>query len=808
MLSSVAGLRRNAAAALVCLAATSFAGARDEVLFTSSVSYCEPPELVLVQQFDIVYFAANQSIFFNVSAASVESNVNVTANLLVNVYGMKPLNLTIDLCNILNGALCPLPTYNFTGSETLQLPSSIDITSELPSIAYRIPDLEAFAQLTLTSVDTNEVKACIQSTLANGWSTRQTAVQWSTGALAILAFASALLHSFLCSPESRAPFRFMDLFGVFQTIAASSLLGLNYPVVYRMFTSNFSWALGLFYADSNSNIQNAINNMRHLTGGSMDDASGGSGVELVNRKLSPYNDIVNTAILPAVQDLQSRISTKALLGITGAVAKRDEGTVTVTSSNVLQAGIPVWVNSLGISTANAFMTVFITLLILIAIVVGVLSIGWAVLNVVLRWREKKRIDAGRLEEWREYYPWFAKAWVLRTTLVVFFPVAIFAFHQWTLKDSWLATFLSVLTFLAVLAALAYPTYTTNRLARRERPWILYRDTPHLMSSGPLYIQYRHQRWFFFLVSLAAIFARAIVVAFGGASGLVQLIVLLIIEITVLGLTLVLRPHETRGGDVLATTLAIVRVLATGLSFAFVESFNVSAIPRVVIGFVILVVFSFTVILMFINTLVNLGLRTLWRDHLAARLGTRLGSSLHVSGSGKGSLMDEKSGRPRNPTPHHNIPLDPAVIEAYPSVTPAASTTFSPSAYTTSAPSSAACTQETYTSASTTLGSVLPRRPSFEGLGLDNLVPREAELEEDGVPSHENHSPAMTHFSSSSSSYTPSTPHSTSGSRRGSQRQSWAMPTTLPRMSEDVESPGALETVNDRGQEERPRLPPT
>lgn len=38
---------------------------------TSSVTYCEPPETLLIQQFDIAYIAANSSVSFNISAASV-----------------------------------------------------------------------------------------------------------------------------------------------------------------------------------------------------------------------------------------------------------------------------------------------------------------------------------------------------------------------------------------------------------------------------------------------------------------------------------------------------------------------------------------------------------------------------------------------------------------------------------------------------------------------------------------------------------------------------------------------------------------
>jgi len=73
-----------------------------------------------------------------------DSNVNVTANILLNVYGTHPVNFTIDLCSLFNGALCPLPMYNFTGSDSIPLPSSLGVSGKIPSIAFQIPDLEAY----------------------------------------------------------------------------------------------------------------------------------------------------------------------------------------------------------------------------------------------------------------------------------------------------------------------------------------------------------------------------------------------------------------------------------------------------------------------------------------------------------------------------------------------------------------------------------------------------------------------------------------------------------------------------------------
>jgi len=41
------------------------------LLVTSSVTYCNPPETLLIQRFEVAFFPSNSSVSFNVSAASV-----------------------------------------------------------------------------------------------------------------------------------------------------------------------------------------------------------------------------------------------------------------------------------------------------------------------------------------------------------------------------------------------------------------------------------------------------------------------------------------------------------------------------------------------------------------------------------------------------------------------------------------------------------------------------------------------------------------------------------------------------------------
>lgn len=360
--------------------------------------------------------------------SSQEANVNVTANLVLNVYGLVPLNVSINLCDVLDGVLCPLPIYTFTGSDTITLPSSIDIASNLPGIAYKIPDLEAYAQLTLIEVGTGTVKACVQATLSNGWSIHQPAVEWATGGLALGALLSAIWQS--VRPEAIAPYRFLDLMYLYQAIATTGFLSLNYPVVYRAYALNFAWAMGLISTSSSSALQNSINNMRALTGGTMANASSSSAEALVNRKLSPFNSLLASS--SSIYETQSLFTSTDLVEISNmtlsTVARPatlesikqlsvagEVQTVTSSSSNVLQAGLPIYLNTMFISTANAFMTVFVCALSIIAIAIAIFGLIYLAIFLMGKYGWSTEDRRAKL---RAGYTSFVKAWSLR--LVCYF----------------------------------------------------------------------------------------------------------------------------------------------------------------------------------------------------------------------------------------------------------------------------------------------------------------------------------------------------------------------------------------------------
>lgn len=63
-------------------------------------------------------------------------------------------------------------------------------------------------------------------------------------------------------------------------------------------------------------------------------------------------------------------------------------------------------------------------------------------------------------------------------------------------------------------------------------------------------------------------------------GLVQVVLVLVIELFLLLSIISFKPHETRGADVLVGVLAGARVGSAALSFAFVEQYGVGAMMLV------------------------------------------------------------------------------------------------------------------------------------------------------------------------------------------------------------------------------------
>lgn len=356
----------------------------------------------------------------------------------------------------------------------------------------------------------------------------------------------------------------------------------------------------------------------------MPNSTSDSAVGLVNRRLSPYNAPISfnsvSSLVAASAPPRFNSGLSRFTQLVAEVQPRllavfipSAGPVEIINeASTLQAGIPIYTNSVNIGAANAFMTVFLTSLIVVAIVAGLLALGYLVFRLAAR-----HAKAQRIRDWMSAYPPFARGWALRTVrgrfacvqfhqthapfqaLVLMMPILVFTFYQWTINDSWLAVLLSVISLLGIAVGVLFPSFLLFRQAR-VAPAGLYSAPKTLIANAPLHAAYRTPRWFFFIINLFAMVARSLVIGFGQNNGRVQVGFLVAIEAIVLIALIFLRPHPTRGADALAIYLAITRLVCAGLFIAFLETLSVDAIPRVVIGVVAAVIYSVAVVVLFFN----------------------------------------------------------------------------------------------------------------------------------------------------------------------------------------------------------------
>ncbi|GJN91192.1 hypothetical protein Rhopal_004210-T1 [Rhodotorula paludigena] len=536
--------------------------------YARAVSYCSESRAIEINQFLLQYFP-DESLFgsgagaisFDIAAASVDPNLNANLQFSLTAYGIDAVNTTIDLCSLLGGILCPLPTYDFVGSATLPLPAEIGDSIDIPSVGYWIPDLEATAIVRLLRVEDNSEAACLRVDLSNGKTVKFASVSWALGGLAIgcvllsalwflvgtLVYPSAaiLASSAASSPHVNALWaslgrrkeRLFLLMSLLQFVATTGVLTVHYPIIYESYTSNFAWALGLIRVNP---VITAIDDLRNSTGGNLTQLAGTStlvgGTDAINSILSQRDKVV--AALPSASEVANALLTEigkslgpqrsspapsqhstlagralSLAGAASAALVRrqiQDGTVGADATspeeavavpevqetdtlNAIEPGLPLYLVTNDISPFDAFMVVFINFLFLCCVAIGLAILGgafWA----LIRWAQRRKANRSRrrlgvattdaLYEGQGSYGtgWRAtvrrrtsgvfmtvlRACTLRLLVIMWYPLLLFTFFQWTLgsADSYAPIVLSVFTIVLTTASILVLAIRFVILARR------------------------------------------------------------------------------------------------------------------------------------------------------------------------------------------------------------------------------------------------------------------------------------------------------------------------------------------------------
>ncbi|KAL6705493.1 hypothetical protein ACN47E_006609 [Coniothyrium glycines] len=631
-------------------------------LFTADFGDCLGESAINVTRFDAAYYKDNMTIIFHLAGETALKNESIMMNIGVFAYGESRFDLTFNPCNANIRSACPVQAGTTIEAEGI-IPVNQDDVAGIPSIALTIPDFEGQAILRIFSNSTQNEIGCFAAQITNGNTFRQSAAIGSIlGVVTLLAFlassATAVYGDNII--ETRKHYAhslsLSIIFAVWHHIYYSGALSMNWPSILVAFWSNYAWTGGMIYSE---NMQNAINNFIGSNKGNTSHV-GAAGTGAANPDLGGGVDLRQiygrdiTGVMPLA--IPAHLARRHLVDATDGFQYYGQP---------VKPGLPLPGNYSGfagtlsqqkIPASNSFMTGFLWLLVLIAIICTFII----TLKIALAsFSHFDLISKDRLSFFRAHYLRFTGAAVLRTLFASFFMMAFLTMFQF----SYLAVagpvavacivFIIIVFGLGSIAAFAFysnidldfKSLSANQLVVCKRmisgflPWLeikrkgecvnledrvviftlpWFRTAPATPDKsvaneeqftnkfGWLSARYRRTRWWFFIVWYIYEFIRACFLAGASRQPMVQVIGLLLVELSALGIMIVLRPFEGQRLNIIVTyLLGISKVVTVALSAAFDARFAVARIPATVIAIGIILVQGLLTIMVMLAVLVSL-----------------------------------------------------------------------------------------------------------------------------------------------------------------------------------------------------------
>lgn len=473
---------------------------------------------------------------------------------------------------------------DFSAQGTITVPE--DYASEIPSIAFSIPDLDGQAKIVLTSVDGDENLACVQSELTNGKSTSVKAVSWASAGIAAgaLAFSgvSAISAVGAHPGASTSSPGFGDVMGWFHCITTNGMLSVSYPAVYTSFTKNFAWSTGLVSWDG---LQNSIDSFRKATGGNLTDNS-----------LSYLGSIDGTS-----NSSTTKRSLEMMRRSVKLVARSDSNSTSSSSVDQMKA----LAEKLMIPSANIFMTV----LLIFAIVIGVVIVGILLFKVILELWALYGNFPQKLTNFRKDY-WGIMARTITNMILILYSIwVMYCVYQLKNGDSWAAKLLAAVTLVVFTGVLAFFAIRIFLMARKYKKTEgdtsgLYDDKDTWRKYSLFYDNLKKDFWWLFVPVIIYALVKGCIIAGAQGHGMFQSAGQLVCEVLLLGLVVWNRPYTRKSTIGINITIQIVRVLSVACVLVFVDELGLSQTTKTVTGIVLIVIQSLLTGLLAILIVIN------------------------------------------------------------------------------------------------------------------------------------------------------------------------------------------------------------
>lgn len=565
---------------LAALAALAPAVAAERMLISNSLNTCQDDSSFSASLFNVVYTPGNNSASIDmVATSSVQGNV--IFDVAISAYGYEFLRQKVNPCDTQLQGLCPMNTGKNNIDFSLPVPD--DAASQIPGIAYNIPDLDARVRIYVNLTDTGESVACVEADISNGKTVDLLGVKWATAVIAGLALCASAVMSGLghTNAASHIAANSLSLFGYFQTQAILGLTAVRLPPIAQAWTQDFQWSMGIIKTEF---MQHIFTWYQRATGGSpatIFDSLTTTSVQVSKRSVPFIDTGVNlfkrgVAMMP-----------RALDGVV-TLAKRKN--IETGSGAYIVYGIQRVAFIAGIETTNLFATCLTFFcLFIVATVLSVL-----IFKGLCEFAAKYKImPKDRFSDFRNSWFTVLKGILFRAALIGFPQMCIMCLWEFTQVDSPALVVLAVFFLLGLTLTLAWGASKVIRIARRSvamhrnPAYILFSDPQALNKWGFLYIQFRASAYYFIVPVLVYIFVKAMFVALSQKSGVTQAVSFVVIEAGALIAATVLRPWMDKSTNSFNIAICVINFI--NAIFLLIFS-NVFGAPRIVVGVVGVVLF--------------------------------------------------------------------------------------------------------------------------------------------------------------------------------------------------------------------------
>ena len=514
----------------------------DQILKTSGFSTCLSGSNITVQNLDIEYNNDDKTVTFNVAGTST-SVQNVTAQLNVTAYGISVYQNSFNPCDPSTYVeqLCPgmsrlhaavvvstdvraVPSGTFSANGVQTIPASY--ASQIPSIAFSVPDIAAQATLELKSLDTGADVACITSDVNNGKTADVPAVSYVAAGIAGAALVVGGLSAVSAAAAGGASGgagtvspSFTDVLTTMQGFAMNGMMSVKYPDVYRSFAKNFGFSVGIIPWTA---MQTSIDNFRAKTGGNLT----GDSVQFLKNATLEFSDGSSSSKAKRHVAMMIRESISTSVNSSSSASSSNSSSSIQTTVH----GIQAYVEELSVPQANTFMTV----LLIVAIIIAAIAVSILFFKVLLETWALFGSFPKALVGFRKHY-WGTMARTIVNLILVLYGVwVLYCIFQFTHGDSWAAKLLAGITltlFTATLAGFTFFIWKTARQLKKAEGDVsgLYEDKKNWLKYSLFYDSYKKDFWWLFVPAIIYMFAKGCVLAAADGHGLSQTVAQLVIE---------------------------------------------------------------------------------------------------------------------------------------------------------------------------------------------------------------------------------------------------------------------------------------